>query len=373
MVADSTTNNNNSSNNNSDKRQQLLLVIMSSNLSGLRIGVLSKIPGLFNQIARRLPESETRIKDCLTKTDLTVNEILDSPIEGLGTEVAKKVAGDCNVLVADPDLLGPFLYNLKQVKWVQSTWDGVDALSRFIRSDQPYPNFSLVRFAVFSQHMAEYVLGHIIAMERNFKEELADQQNHHWRLAKQYRLLNKLTIGLLGVGEIGAGIAAAAKHFGMTVHGMVSKEIPASQRNQNVDRYYFSLENLPEMLRNCDYVCNILPKTPKTDCILNGNMLENCRERKSVFINIGRGNVISDAEIVKALTSEWIGGAILDVFEKEPLPTSTPLWKFDNVIITPHCSGISMDDEVANLFTENLKAYCQGKELGYVVNWSKGY
>lgn len=340
----------------------------------MRVGVLSKVPNLLNQIVKRLPELETSITDRLAKTGLTVNEILNSPLDGLGADVAKQVAGDCNILVADPDLLGPFIYNLNDVKWVQSTWDGVDALAKFIKHDKPYPELKLTRFAVFGQHMAEYVIGHIIAMERNFRKLSKDQKNHEWRKSVgSYRLLNKLTIGLIGVGEIGCSIAMAAKHFGMEVHGIVSKEIPINCRKPFVDKYYFSLQQLPKMLESCDYVCNTLPKTTKTNGVLMGSMLKNCKEKQSIFINIGRGNVIRDCEIVKALTEKWIGGAILDVFEEEPLPKSSPLWGFDNVTITPHCSGLSMDDEIADFFAKNLKCYIHGNEPGYVVDWCKGY
>jgi len=103
------------------------------------------------------------------------------------------------------------------------------------------------------------------------------------------------------------------------------------------------------------------------------SMLENCKERKSVFINIGRSNVISEEEMIKALNLTWIGGAVLDVFEEEPLPKASPLWTFDNVTITLHCSGFPMVDEIADFFVNNLENYVSGKAISYVVEWNKGY
>ena len=347
---------------------------MALQLGGVRVGVLSKIPNLLSQIVKIVPELEPAITDRLAVAGLSVNDVLNSPSQGLSSEIAAKVAGDCNVLVADPDLLGPFLYDMKGVDWVQSTWDGVDALDKFLKHDQPYPKLKLTRFSVFGIHMAEYVIGHIVANERGFKLAFKDQENHNWeRRSGSYRLLKTLTIGLVGVGEIGCGIARVAKAFGMTVHGIVSKNIPTDKRNPHVDQYYFSLDHLPEMLQSCDYVCNTLPKTPKTDGIFMNSVLENCKEKQGIFINIGRGNVIKESEVLKALNSKWIGGAILDVFEEEPLPKSSPLWDLENVVITPHCSGNSMSGEIAEFFAENLKNYVDGKMFGHIVDWEKGY
>ena len=343
-------------------------------LRNVRVGVLSNIPNLISHIVKRLPEVEPLITDCLATTDIAINEILKSPVEGLSENLAAKIVGDCNILVADPDLVGPIVYNISKVKWMQSTWDGVDAMSKFIKHDKPYPQLQVTRHAVFGRHMAEYVLGHIIAIERNFKGVFSNQERHQWEMSRRsYRLLNKLTIGLIGVGDIGSSVAKAAKHFGMTVHGVVSKEIDADKRNPSIDRYYFSLEHLPEMLQNCDYVCNTLPKTPQTNGALMNDMLKNCKERRSIFINIGRGNVITEDEILKALNSKWIDGAVLDVFEEEPLPKSSPLWDFRNVVITPHCSGLSLDEEIADSFIENLKNYVSGNGLNHIVDWRKGY
>ena len=347
---------------------------MSLSLGRVRIGVLSKSRNLVTQLITRLPELESAITNRLVATGLSIQEIVNSPVDGFDATLAKKLAGDCNILVADPDLVGPFLYNIKNVKWIQSTWAGVDGMAKFIKHDKPYPDLQVTRFAVFGQHMAEYVLGHIIALERNFRGILKDQECHKWDSSvRPYRLLSSLTIGIIGIGDIGSSIATIAKNFGMTVYGLVSKKPTPDKVNPSVDRYFVSLEQLPEMLRNCDYICNTLPKTTKTNHALMNNMLENCKERKSTFINIGRGNVITENEILKAIQSKWINGAVLDVFEEEPLPVSSPLWDLDNVVITPHCSGLSLDNELGDFFVENLKKYISGERLDYIVDWDKGY
>lgn len=90
-------------------------------------------------------------------------------------------------------------------------------------------------------------------------------------------------------------------------------------------------EELPKFLRACDYVVNILPSTEQTKGLLNGEVLKNCEEKKAVFINVGRGNIIRETDLVRALKKGWISGAILDVFEEEPLPQTSELWALPQV------------------------------------------
>ncbi len=224
--------------------------------------------------------------------------------------------------------------------------------------------------------MSEYVLGHIIAHERNFKGTYKSQEKSFWNEEikfHQNRLLNSLSISILGVGEIGKHVAKICKGFGMTVYGLVTKEVPDGEKLSCIDKYYSSRDDLPEILHQSDYVCSILPKTPQTNRILSNGILENCKDRKTILINIGRGNIILESEIISALESGWIGGAILDVFNEEPLPKANKLWSFPNVVITPHCSGLSMAHDVAEVFVKNLQMFENGEELKNTVDWEKGY
>ena len=108
----------------------------------------------------------------------------------------------------------------------------------------------------------------------------------------------------------------------------------------------FSIEELPKFLQQCDYICNVLPSTPSTKGLLSGDILKNCKERKTVFINIGRGDVISCDSILNASNNQWTGGAILDVFEEEPLPSDSALWTHPQVTITPHIARLTRRDQV---------------------------
>ena len=150
------------------------------------------------------------------------------------------------------------------------------------------------------------------------------------------RLVEDLSVCILGVGAIGLKVAEVLKSLGMTVYGMVSS-IP-KDKAVFVDQY-FTMVQLPEFLKKSDYICNILPQTQETNSILDDGMLENCSANRSIFVNIGRGNVVQNDSIIEALDKGWIGGAVLDVFGEEPLPAESRLWSMPNVFITPHISG----------------------------------
>lgn len=124
----------------------------------------------------------------------------------------------------------------------------------------------------------------------------------------------------------------------------IHRNVPATKFSY-VDES-FAVENLHECLQKCDYLCNILPSTPSTVGLLSGNVLQSCKEKQTVLINVGRGDVVSEESLLKALDHKWIGGAILDVFEKEPLPKDSALWTHPQVTVTPHVSGFTTSNQV---------------------------
>ncbi|XP_028405327.1 uncharacterized protein LOC114527826 isoform X2 [Dendronephthya gigantea] len=256
---------------------------------------------------------------------------------------------------------------------MQSTFAGVNPIVDQLQQDTPPPTFVLTRLGgVFGPPMAEYVIGHIIARERKFSLSRKYQQDKTWGSWKKFihRPLSELTIGILGFGDIGKEIAKYCKSMKMTVN-IVHRTVPAT-KSSFVDES-FSIEELPKFLQQCDYICNVLPSTPSTRGLLSGNILENCKEKKTVLINIGRGDVISCDSILNALNNQWIGGAILDVFKEEPLPNDSELWTHPQVTITPHIAGLTRKNQVIDSFKENFELFKEGKPMKYVVDWSKGY
>ena len=164
-----------------------------------------------------------------------------------------------------------------------------------------------------------------------------------WELVWQAKHMSELSLGILGLGNIGSHVARVCKGLGMTIWGVGRRE---RQQIPDYIDHYRTMSSLPEVLQSCDYVCNVLPSTPDTRNLLSRDVLRNCKNKNSVFINIGRGDIIDEKSLVRALKQNWISGAILDVFESEPLSTCSELWDMPQVTVSPHCSGLGDQKEV---------------------------
>jgi phosphoglycerate dehydrogenase-like enzyme len=205
------------------------------------------------------------------------------------------------------------------------------------------PEFIFTRLGSgFGPLIASYVIGQIIAVERHFYQYVQDQAAKKWIWVEceygRYRRLSDLSVGILGVGAIGEEVAKVCKSLGMRVCGLVRRNVPIAERCPFVDEY-FLMDSLPDLLHQCDYICNVLPSTEATRNLLSGDTLKNCKA-KARFINVGRGDIIDDDSLINALRQGWLDHAVLDVCNTEPLPTDSPLWESPKVTVTPHVSGL---------------------------------
>jgi len=221
-------------------------------------------------------------------------------------------------------------------------------------------------------------LARIIGHERNFAASTEDQRKGSWAGSKDailgYRYLSCLTLSVLGCGDIGRCVARAAKAFGMRTVGY-GKTIRGSDHGlEGIDEY---TTNLTKALREADYVVSVLPSTLETRGLLNGTALQPASKsdggKSPVFINVGRGDIISADSLLNALDNRWISASILDVFEVEPLPKENALWRRSDVVISPHVSGLTQGKDVPKVFLENYGRFLEGRELKYLVDWDKGY
>jgi phosphoglycerate dehydrogenase-like enzyme len=121
-----------------------------------------------------------------------------------------------------------------------------------------------------------------------------------------------------------------------------------------------------------DYLVCILPRTKDTNKIVDAKFL-GILPSHAIFINVGRGNAVDEVALVNALDKGELAAAVLDVFDKEPLPDDHPFWVTPNVYMTFHTSAISYPEDMTKLFVENYHRYIQGKTLQYVVNFERGY
>ena len=172
---------------------------------------------------------------------------------------------------------------------------------------------------------------------------------------------------------MGQTTARIFKTFGSKTRGLV-RNIPQNptQKCANIDEF-FTPADLGQLLSGCDYICSVLPKTAETTNILGNGILQHCAESKTCLINIGRGNIISDKDLLEALDKGWIREAILDVFNEEPLPKNHPFWLHPNIVLTPHVAGVSRPQNIAECFLTNLELHLQGEKPNNLVDWQNLY
>ncbi|XP_055930434.1 glyoxylate/hydroxypyruvate reductase A-like isoform X2 [Argiope bruennichi] len=274
------------------------------------------------------------------------------------------------IVVCDGNLLAKIYKSMPDLKWAHCTWAGVDSLIKEIKEK---PSFTLTRHSgvAFCGMMAEYVMCHILNCERQTKLCWKHQNSKIWSQdgkISSYRSLDELTISILGVGNMASEIAKILKARGATVFGFARHS-----RSPNQFGEFDKISNkLEDILSDCDYLCNTLPSTPLTRGILSASVLRNCK-KNPVFINVGRGDVIPEVELLQALRTGCLSGSVLDVFETEPLPKSSQLWHMPEVTITPHVAAISKPEHIAEEFFNVFLRYVEGHELKNVVRWSDGY
>lgn len=270
---------------------------------------------------------------------------------------------ECEIVLGAPSMISKELGNLPNLKWVQSTWAGVEPLlDPSLRHDYILTNAR----GVFGGLMSEFVFGYLLTHERKIFELAQAQQRKVWKHFLTGTLRGK-TIGLLGAGSIGAEVARTAKFFNMTIRGYTR----SSEDCEFVDEY-FHVGELLKFANGLDYLVSILPNTKETRKIVDAELLS-ALPPHCVFINVGRGSAVDESALVEALESDKLAGAVLDVFEQEPLPQEHPFWTTKNLHMTFHTSAPSFPEDIAKVFIENYRLYIEGKPLKYQVDFDLGY
>jgi phosphoglycerate dehydrogenase-like enzyme len=270
---------------------------------------------------------------------------------------------DCEIVFGEPALIRELLPALTDLRWVQATWAGVEPLlDPSLRRDYTLTNAR----SVFGGLMSEYVFGYLLMFERRILERRQAQTDHHWDTTVTGTLRGK-TIGLLGTGSIGAHLAGTAKHFSMTVRGYTR----ASQSCPAVDAFYHG-DELLDFASGLDYLVNTLPSTSETQHIVDSTLLDTLPAH-AIFFNVGRSSTVDEMSLIKALESGKVAGAVLDVFEQEPLPKAHPYWTTPNLWITFHTAAPSFPADITKIFVENYHRFIKGEALNYHVDFTRGY
>jgi len=261
------------------------------------------------------------------------------------------------------------IHSESKLRWLQSWSAGVNNMPL----DEMEKSNILLTSAngVHAYPISETIFALMLGLTRKIHSYVRNQQEKKWHHSNMKLEIHEKTIGIVGVGHIGKETAKIAKAFGMTVLG-----VRHSGRDEEFVDEMYTTDQLSEVLHRCDYVVLTLPLTEETRHLFGANEFRRMKS-SAFFINIGRGEIVVEEELIEALQSGEIAGAGLDVFTKEPLPEDSPLWDFENVIVTPHTSGSTehyAKRVIEDIFIPNLKSYAQGGVLPInVVDYKKGY
>lgn len=274
------------------------------------------------------------------------------------------------------------------LRWVQIHSAGVERVL-----DRPTFQNTGVKLTsasgIHAVQMSEYCLGVMLHFHYRFSQMMQIKAQGKWP-EKPYETfkphgLRDLTLGIVGYGSIGRELARFANALGMIVlatkrdimhqaeDGAYTESETGDPEGDIPERLYPPAA-LGSMASECDFLVVTVPYTDATHHMIDKNVLGRMK-KSAVLINVARGGVIDEAALINVLKNGKIAGAGLDVFEEEPLPSSSPLWKLDNVLISPHVSGNTSryHEKVAMLFAENLQRYITGKRLLNLVDRDHGY
>jgi phosphoglycerate dehydrogenase-like enzyme len=256
------------------------------------------------------------------------------------------------------------------LRWVHSRSVGLERTLFPELSDSPVQltNGS----GVFSASLGEFVLGAILYFAKEFRRMIGNQSAGVWE-AFDVMPVSGQTVGIVGYGDIGRAIAARVRPLGMTVLAMKRNVSQLAMADPFVERGYVPDQRL-EMLSICDYVVVAAPLTSETRGLI-GEPEFMAMKPTAVVINVGRGPVIDEGALVKALSGRRIKGAALDVFDQEPLPLSHPFYKLENVLLSPHCADHTPDwlDNAMQFFIAQFERFQRDEALLNVVDKKLGY
>lgn len=216
--------------------------------------------------------------------------------------------------------------------------------------------------------MPEHILAALFLASKGLHEIVLDQRERRWRRRVNPTLAGT-TLGILGVGTIGAELARKATALEMRVIGTRRTPAPVP----HVERVY-GPDGIDAVLAESDYVVLLLPSTAETRGLMDAARLR--RMKPSAWLmNFARGDLVVDEDLTAAVRERRIAGAVLDVFRTEPLPGDSPLWTTKNIVVFPHVGGHhpQRDEIVAGLWVENLRRFAAGQPLLHVVDPARGY
>jgi phosphoglycerate dehydrogenase-like enzyme len=255
---------------------------------------------------------------------------------------------------------------MPRLRWVQALTAGVEGW--LARPDLP-PGLALTcARGTHRVQMPENILAALFHVTKPYAAAVLDQHERRWTRRVSEPLAGK-TLGILGLGEIGREVARKAAALELAVIGTRREPGPVPHVARVVPP-----AATDEVLGAADFVLLLLPVTPETRGFMNAARLRGMRP-SAYLLNFGRGELVVDADLVEAVRTRVIAGAVLDVFRTEPLPADHPFWTTEGITVLPHIGGLHprRDEQVAALFVQNVARFLDGQPLLHVVDRARGY
>ena len=292
-----------------------------------------------------------------------------APDYQIKTELTNKDYGNVEISLGWSTSFSEQLLSSNQLKWVQSISAGVDSLplDDFSKQEILLSNGS----GIHALSISEHIIGVLLSYYRGLNQSVKNQEQKKWAPEViHYDQLSGKNLLVVGTGHIGQQLSKSIHSLGVKVYGINTTGHPAEGFTET-----YSIKNMKKIVPEMDIVVGILPGTHETYHVFNSDIFRNMK-KSAVFIDVGRGDTVHTKELISALEEKQFAFAALDVFEEEPLSEDSPLWDFDNVLITPHISGMTVDfqNKLMDIFLKNLKSYVSNKELTVnQVKLDRGY
>ncbi len=289
-------------------------------------------------------------------------------------EISKEITNTDALFILAPkytiDVANIVKTKAKKLQWIQTTTVGVDEL---MLNGTPQGVLITKAVGIFDTNVAEQAMALLLAIIRQVVAAERDKQKCQYnrdKLWKQISSLERKNVGIIGYGGIGKQVSKRAKAFYTRI---LVNDVATGVIDSNVDQFFLPGQ-FQDFLAECDVVILTLPLTNVSQYMFDTDTFK-LMKKNSILINVSRGKLVRESALIEALRNGIIAGAGLDVFEEEPLPSTSELWGVDNVVLTPHLGGNGdyNRQRLADLFRKNITNFLNGEELIYVVDTSKGF
>ena len=254
-----------------------------------------------------------------------------------------------------------------RLRWLQSTSAGIGQMVKRVGLDQTDITFTTAS-GVHARPLADFCLMAMLMFAKNYVWMERDKKAKRWERYCGEELTGK-TLAIVGIGRVGQEVARHGKRMDMRVTGMRRSDAPVPDVDKLFDR-----AELHAMLREADFLVLAAPHTPETEGII-GEAELSVLKPSAVLINVGRGALVDEDALIRALREKRLAGAALDVLRDEPPPQDSPLWDMPNVIISPHSASTVTQENarITEIFCDNLRRYLSGQPLRNVLDTKKLY